>query len=355
MWETDRMGNYVFVSDKVTPFIGYQPSEMIGKQLSEYIHDEDRELFKLMLAKSTRAKYAMVDFELRKRTKSGSVVYCLTSAVALYNSNEITGFFGVDKDISMRKVYETELKSAISRAEGLNSAKSEFLATMSHELRTPLNAIMGVSKALHRYGAENLTEKQKEGLQVIHQGGKRLLEQINSILDLSKVESGRMDVHYENINLADLITTLTQLVNGLLSSKPVEFIVENDIPNDVKITTDKDKLHKILVNLLGNAVKFTHSGEITLTCFMAGDEMVFTITDTGEGISQHELDHIFDKYMQASTYKSKWLERGTGLGLAICKEFVTLLEGTISVQSELGIGASFTVQLPIQQLQQGSM
>lgn len=237
------------------------------------------------------------------------------------------------------------IEKKAAELEQSNKYKSEFLANMSHELRTPMNAILVLSKTLADTAKKNLTEKQVGYLQTINQSGKSLLTLINDILDLSKVDAGRMDVNNETVDIADVLNQLEDMFKPLAKEQDIQLIVNRvDTPHAY---TDPQRLLQILRNLLSNAIKFTSDGEVTLTCKMRGGDLIFQVEDTGIGIEEDKLALIFDAFRQADGTTSRTYG-GTGLGLTITKELAELLSGRIEVTSEVGKGSVFSFVMPYQ-------
>jgi two-component system, NarL family, sensor histidine kinase BarA len=223
-----------------------------------------------------------------------------------------------------------------------NRLKSEFLSTMSHELRTPLNSIIGFSELL--LGADNLTEKQHRYAANIMASGQRLLALINDILDLAKLEAGKMRLHPETINPATVCEGAAAMFRPQAEKKNIDLKVLADSAAPL-VRQDVGKLHQILTNLLSNAVKFTpEGGRVTLKAATDGNDLVFTIADTGVGISPEEQDLIFEKFRQAANPMTRE-QGGTGLGLSIVRELAKLLRGDVTLHSELGRGSTFTVRV----------
>ncbi len=230
--------------------------------------------------------------------------------------------------------------------------KSQFLANMSHELRTPLNSLLILARLLAQNPGRNLSAKQVEYANVIHSAGSDLLQLINDILDLSKVEAGRMDIHVERFGLPVLLEDIQATFQPLTAEKGLEFAVEADAEAPAELFTDRQRLRQVLGNLLANAVKFTERGHVTLRIGQAarstpegGDVVAFSVADTGIGIAPENLTTIFGAFQQGDGTLSRRYG-GTGLGLSIAREVGALLGGEITAESELGRGSTFTLYLP---------
>ena len=252
------------------------------------------------------------------------------------------------RDITEIKHYEMELQQAKMKAEEAALIKARFLANMSHELRTPLNAIIGYSEMMYEKAEETGDEENISDLDKIHTAGRHLLELINDILDLSKIEAGKMTLISEIVDVKEVINEVTAGFVPLLTAKDNRLIL--NIEDDVKtMFTDETRLRQCLYNLLSNAVKFTDNGTIILRVRKLKNRnlkwVVFEVTDTGVGIDRQKLAGIFDAFVQADEeYSTSY--GGTGLGLAIVNEIALLMGGNISVISEPGHGSTFTLQLP---------
>jgi len=246
-------------------------------------------------------------------------------------------------DISARKQFEEELIGSKEEAEEMSRLKSAFLANMSHEIRTPLTTILGYAALL----AEEAPEDLREFTDIIERGGHRLLETLNSVLDLSMLEASTVRTRPAAIDLVPEVQEKVAIFHGLAEEKAVEIAFECLTPSLVA-EVDMACFDRILNNLLGNAVKFTQVGRITVTLHAAAGEFHVAITDTGVGISPEFLPHVFEEFKQESTGSNRAFE-GTGLGLAITRRLVHLLGGTVKVVSEKGSGSTFTVSLPLVQ------
>lgn len=239
-----------------------------------------------------------------------------------------------------------ELAQAKQAAEAANQAKSAFLANMSHELRTPLNAILGFAQIM--CVDPQTTPDQQHNLRIINRSGEHLLSLINNVLDLSKIEAGRVDLVETTFNLTELLETIDSILRQRAEAKGLELQITSAPALPQQVVGDANKLRQILINLMGNAIKFTEQGSVTLKVASqpASPELLsFEVTDTGIGIPAAELDRIFNAFEQSKT--GKITPEGTGLGLTISHKFVELMGGTISVCSTPGEGSTFTIQLPL--------
>ena len=250
-------------------------------------------------------------------------------------------------DVTERKQYEHALTAARDQAEAANRTKSSFLANMSHELRTPLNAIIGYSEMLQEDAADKDDKEPIDDLQKIESAGRHLLGLINNILDLSKIEAGKMDVFIEAVDIQALVKEVLSIVKPLAdkSGNVIEVICPADIGS---FRSDQTKVKQCLLNLMSNANKFTSKGTLTLAVAREDNSQVtFRVSDTGVGMTQEQLGRLFQAFSQADASTTKRFG-GTGLGLAITKHFCTMLGGDVTVESTPGKGSTFTIRLPDQ-------
>jgi len=238
-----------------------------------------------------------------------------------------------------------EIQEKNEQLETANRHKSQFLANVSHELRTPLNSIIGFTRIVLRRTGGQIADLQKENLQKVLVSSEHLLSLINELLDLSKIEAGRMEVYAETFHLNDVVRMATSTVEPMLKDGRVRLVTEisPDIP---PLKTDRDKLKQAVLNLLSNAAKFTERGEIKVAAWQENGNLKLTVSDTGIGMKQEALNYIFDEFRQADMSSTRRYG-GTGLGLAIVKRFINLMGGEIGVESEVGKGSKFTITIPM--------
>jgi two-component system sensor histidine kinase/response regulator len=286
-------------------------------------------------------------FESIWQRKDGSQFPVEISARSL-NYEDTEYFLAFIRDIREKKQAQKELQAAKEEAESANQAKSVFLANMSHELRTPLNAILGFSSMMGHDATA--TPSQKEKLAVIIKSGEHLLAMINDILDLSKIEAGRIELEENPFDLAALLEEISVMIQSRSREKGLSFVLKTAAVGFPYVSADAGKLRQILINLLGNAVKFTDEGGII---FRAATEslpespercqIVAEVEDTGPGIPIDRQKEIFEPFVQDRVFTT---QTGTGLGLSICKNLADLMDGSIEVESEPGKGTLFRVRLP---------
>lgn len=332
-------GKYLDVNTAFLDKLGYSREEVIGKttdELNLFTDVQQQQAAKKELTEVGR----VTNREFDVRNKNGEILTGLFSGEVIESQGNSI-FLTVMVDITPQKEAE---KSAIDA----NKAKSEFLANMSHEIRTPMNGILGFSEILlHKVDDENL----KNYVMTIIRSGNILLELINDILDLSKIEAGRLELNTEFVDPVTLVEEIAQIFEPKVKEKALELIVHISPSVNKALKLDETRLRQVLINLIGNAIKFTHEGQVSIT--VSTDyvnesknlmDLRIDIADTGIGVAEEDQDLIFESFRQQSG-QSHRLYGGTGLGLAITKKLVEKMNGSISLESKVGMGSTFTINL----------
>ncbi len=319
---------------------GYDASEVIGKNLDDLITTEESRSQAVAYTQEA-GEHAVHGFGQRQR-KDGSLVDVQVLAVPVVVDGERVGMMGLYHDV-------TELLEARRDAEAANSAKSQFLANMSHELRTPLNAIIGYSEMLQEDAEDGGQRGMVEDLQKIHAAGRHLLALINDVLDLSKIEAGKMELYVETFDVGPAIDQVVATAKPLIERNDNTLVLKQ--PDALgTMHSDLTRLRQVLLNLLSNAAKFTDHGQITLETARESDDrgvdwMIFSVTDSGIGMTDEQVDRVFEAFAQAdAATQSKY--GGTGLGLPISRRFCQMMGGDIHVESTQGAGSTFAVRVP---------
>jgi PAS domain S-box-containing protein len=344
---TDPAGRIEYANPAFEKSTGYLLSEVLGQNprvLNSGEHDEAfyRELWTTISAGKTWKGL------FRNRRKDGTL-YWESAAISpvLNEHGETAHFIAVKDDITHLKEIETRLREALDRAEAANRAKGEFLAVMSHELRTPLNGVLGFADLLCQ---TPLTEDQRQYAQTIRSSGDHLLQVVNDILDFSSIEKGTMPLEAVPVALTELLEKSTTACRKAAADKGLVFRKELADGLPLRLVGDARRIRQILINLLGNAVKFTARGSVVLRVTPAVAEELpvvdFAIEDTGPGIRPEVLEQLFEPFMQGDSTLQREFE-GTGLGLAISQRLANAMDGRIRVVSTPGVGSTFTLRLPV--------
>jgi PAS domain S-box-containing protein len=329
--------------------LGYTEAELFQLKVSDISYPDDMPENRKLIKKALNGEVSYYQMEKRYIRKDGKLIWGNLAVSYFYNDDEeVTHFLAKIEDITERKQAEIALLQAKEEADSANRAKSEFLANMSHEIRTPMNAVIGFSDIL----ASKITDiKHKTYLNSIQTAGKSLLTLINDILDLSKIEAGHLEIQYEPVNPQIIFTELQQIFSLKIAEKNLELIMEIDDTLPPALFLDETRLRQVLLNLIGNAVKFTESGYIKLCAnkiYTEDDhsevDLIIAVEDSGIGIPADQQALIFESFRQQDGQSTRQYG-GTGLGLAITKRLVEMMNGHISIKSNPGKGSRFEIAL----------
>jgi PAS domain S-box-containing protein len=348
-WLKNDSLRYIATNGPYANSVGMRTQELIGKtDLEIFSKDDAIQLIQddLEVIKSGLQRYV----EIPVNEKNGKVRWIESYKTPIFNDNkEVIGITGVERDITERKNAENEIKRAKEEADKANRAKSDFLANMSHEIRTPMNAILGFSELLH---GQISNPKHKEYLKGITISGNNLLNLINDILDLSKIEAGRVEIKTESVNFFALIYEIKQVFSIKFLEKDLDFILDISPEVPEYLILDEMKIRQILFNLVGNSLKFTQSGSVTLKAYCLNYskekrriDLIMEVVDTGIGIPKEDQDVIFEAFRQQEGQSTRKYG-GTGLGLTISKKLAEAMNGRVVLQSEPGKGSAFSVFIP---------
>ncbi|MFW5488345.1 MAG: ATP-binding protein [Desulfovibrio sp.] len=350
IWLLDTEDRTVFVNPRMANMLGYKVNDMVGRKVFDFIHPDDLETVKTNLI--LRRNGLVQGYEVTLVHKDGMSLPVFSSATPLKDTDgNYTGSLAGVMDMTPHKQMEEALRAAMARAQEANRAKSEFLANMSHEIRTPLNGVLGMLQLLNM---THLDMEQSEYVNVAFSSGRNLLTLINDILDLSRVESGRMEIRQEVCKISDVILQTADTFRESAKLKGIQ--ITSEVVGLEKVRTDPRRLRQILFNLLGNAVKFTKQGKIEIQASpiqRSGQDVtvLFSVQDTGIGIGEEMLERIFHPFTQGDGSTTRKYQ-GTGLGLHIVKRLVHLMGGTLSVESEPDQGTTIYFTIKMQDAQE---
>lgn len=340
---TDRDAKITWVNPAFTETTGYTAAEALGRTTSELLNGPNTDPATIERIRDHLVRGARLSTEILNRHKDGHDVWIQTQLVpVLGDDGTVSHVIGVERDISVQKAHAAELAEAKLAAERADRAKSEFLANTSHEIRTPMNGIIGMAEVLSE---SDLAPDSQEQVRIILDSAQSLLQIINDILDLSRLESGRFEIADEDFDLRACVEGAVDLIRPTASAKGLDLRLEFDPNLPAVVRSDDGRLRQILLNLMGNAVKFTAQGSVELRVRAGVDDpyrLSFDVIDTGEGLSEEQQTRIFDRFSQADAGITRKFG-GTGLGLAITRCLAQEMGGGISVHSALGDGSCFTV------------
>ena len=347
LMEVDPEGVIIKPYPRFCEMVGYTADELIGRKANdvflpeayaERMHRED----------DNRRRGQAGVYEMKLRLKDNRSKWVLISGAPFYDlEGNMAGSIGIHYDLTEQKALQEALEAARHEAERARDAEKDFLANMSHEIRNPINAVVGMT---HLLFDTPLDDAQRQYLENIKYASDLLLSLISDILDISKITEGKMELHLRPFDLADTVRAVGNTTRFRLDGSAVTFELDHDTRIPPSLRTDTTFLNQILMNLLGNAVKFTHAGSITLRTRLVSEDadtatVEFTVQDTGIGIPAAQLPHIFDRFNQAGK-ATKEQYGGTGLGLPITKKLIEELGGAVEVQSTVGEGTTFAFYLP---------
>ena len=355
IYQSTPDGRFISVNPALARMYGYQtPDELsavvsdIGQQI--YVDPAQRQRFVMLLAE----RGSVEGFECQVYHREGGIFWISEYARAVKDEQgNLLYYEGTIQDISARKQAEEELQRAKEVAEAASRAKTEFLANMSHELRTPLNGILGYAQILKR--DDTLSDAQRSGVDVMHRSGEHLLMLINDILDLSKIEAQKLEIQPAAFQLQEFLNMITDIFRVRAEQSELTFVYDPVLPLPTGVLGDEKRLRQVLLNLLGNAVKFTDRGTVILKVRHQGSSqdnqsLWVQIEDTGIGISPEHVTEIFEPFRQVNDRRRH--TEGTGLGLAITKKLVDLMGGSLNVASVLGQGSRFWFTIPLPESQE---
>ncbi len=346
VYELDLVAEEVVkVGDELEFFPRSLSYQDIVRDVFASIHPEDRGAMADALKRRLRTgeESGAIEFRMNRDDK---LVWVQSSSVVFTDENNVaTGAIGAFQNITARKLSERALRDAKDEAEAANVAKSAFLATMSHEIRTPLNGVLGMAQAM---AADALSDLQRNRLDVIRQSGESLLAILNDMLDISKIEAGKLEIEEIEFDLDEIARGAHATFTALANKKGLSFNLDVAQARGLYLG-DPTRIRQVLYNLISNALKFTEYGEIRVIAMHDGRELTLTVSDTGIGMSPAVRETLFQKFSQADASTTRRYG-GTGLGLAICKQLADLIGGEVGVTSAEGEGSTFTFRIPLRRV-----
>ena len=348
VWDWQLKTGEMSFSAHYEPMLGYRPGELVERVESwkDSVHPDDLAQVQQKLTAYLEGRSDQYNVELRLRCKDGNYkwVLCRSTVVERDAQGEPVRMIGIHSNISERKDAEEALIAAREEADRANRAKSEFLSNMSHELRTPMNAILGFGQLLEY--DDSLGEETQENVSEILKAGQHLLELINEVLDLAKVESGRIDLSLEPVTIRPIVDECIGLVTPLAEQRGIALSRES--LSGAAVRADRTRLKQALLNLLSNAIKYNREGgKVRLTVRPEdSDRLCIQVSDTGRGIPADKLAELFQPFSRLDAEGSDI--EGTGIGLTITRRIVEMMGGSVDVESEIGVGSTFYIELPLE-------
>jgi PAS domain S-box-containing protein len=341
MSDADRRISYV--SPNVERILGLARGDVLHEgSLVPYLHPDDVELARATQERLRETNGSSSEIEFRLRRPDGSYLWVSGLSVREVDEQGNAGVFVYITDISKRRAAEDALRAAQQAAEAANRSKSEFLSRMSHELRTPLNAVLGFSQLLK---LQSLTDQETEAVDQILKGGRHLLDLINEVLDISRIEAGRLLLSPVAVLVSDLVEESMDLVRAMAEERDVRLVTDR-AAMEAYVFADRQRAKQVVLNLLSNAVKYNHRrGSVAVSCREHGaTELRISVADTGPGIRPELMGRLFAPFDRLDAGQTD--VEGTGIGLALAKSLAEAMGGTLSVESVLGQGSTFSVELP---------
>ncbi len=340
----DKDGKFKYASPSIVRILGVKTEAEAGA-LGDFLDDKGKAALAEAIRRSAASWGASEQVEVDARHSSGAIRTLEVSLHNLMDSPAVNGIVANIRDITERR-RAADLSREKEAAEAANKAKSNFLANMSHELRTPLNAIIGYSEMLQEMAADDGHDEYQGDLKKIHSAGQHLLELINDVLDISKIEAGKMDLYIESFSLDQTIEEVQAVADPLAKKNSNRLVIEKPAQLGL-VRADATKVRQCLLNLLSNACKFTSNGTVRLCAARDEGWVTFEVSDTGIGMTKEQMSKLFRAFQQADSSTTRKFG-GTGLGLAISRRFCQLMNGDITVHSEPGKGTKFTMRLPVE-------
>ncbi|MFW9598859.1 MAG: ATP-binding protein [Paludibacter sp.] len=351
-WEINLNGLFTYMSPVVEIVLGYKPEQLVGKKyFYDILNQRQRERVKREAFEIIKQHRSLTNFEKVVDRADGTELWVATNCKPLFDEDgNLRGYMGSDTDISVQKQMQQKMEEAIQIAENSAKAKETFLTNMSHEIRTPLNVIIGMIREI---GKEALTANQKIYLKHAESSSFHLLSIVNNVLDMSKIEAGEFKLDIKDFSLSAVLSNVKSILSSRANGKKIDFKVECSDNIAKALRGDSLRLSQVLINLLGNSIKFTDKGSVVLKVNLLSDnseiqKVSFEVADTGIGMSEEYLKRIFKKFTQEYDASNRAYE-GTGLGMSISKQIIEMMGGQIAINSKKGQGTniSFSIDFPV--------